>query len=167
MTHPRSFDPQVAAPALRNRWYGAASTQVSQFLYRLQGLSASAWLAATEAPLSRRSSELEAVHVPLMEELAVQAARHRLYEALDSMPTVVDRVRGRVEALVAVFDGVLPEATLARMRRTARLAALALAAQPLLRPDDVARLCRPFRDLIPLAPAPTEHPTLPLRLAAG
>lgn len=149
MHNPASANPRLPAPTPTG-WYGSASIRVSRFLLRLQGLPAGAWLAATEAMTPRRRPA-DPVHVPLMEELADHAARRRLHAALETMPGVVDRVRRRVDGLLGVFEGMVPTTHLARMRRAARLAALAIAAQPLLRPEDVARLCRPFRELVPIA----------------
>lgn len=141
-----------AAATARNGWYGSASAHVSRFLHALQGLPAKAWLAASDAVAGPRPHPAEPAYVPLMEELADQAARHRLHQALEAMPDVVDHVRRRVDEMLGAFDGVLPPASVARMRRAARLAALAIAAQPYLRPEDVARLCRPFRAVVPLVP---------------
>lgn len=151
MTHdPRMDRDRPSAPPARHAWYGSASAGVSRFLHALQGLPARAWLAASEAVATPRRRGLDPSYVPLMEELADQAARHRLHEALKAMPGVVAHVRRRVDDLLRTFEDVLPAPSLARMRRAARLAALAIAAQPHLRPEDVARLCRPFRGLVPI-----------------
>lgn len=151
MTHdPRMDRDRPIAPPARHAWYGSGSAGVSRFLHALQGLPARAWLAASDAVTDARPRAAEKAYVPLMEELADQAARHRLHEALETMPDVVTHVRRRVDDLLYAFDDVLPAPVLARMRRAARLAALAIAAQPHLRPEDVARLCRPFRGLVPI-----------------
>lgn len=142
-----------AATPAPHAWYGSASAHVSRFLYTLQGMPAKAWLAASDAFAGPRPAASDPSYVPLMEELADQAARHRLHQALECMPEVVDHVRRRVDDTLSAFDGILPADAIARMRRAARLAALAIAAQAMLRPEDVARLCRPFRGVVPLVPS--------------
>lgn len=131
--------------------FSASMRHVVEFLRSVRGLPPEAWqsaLAAAEGhhgagTIDPRTSE------SVVEELADYAARRRLRIALESMPVIVPAVRARVDAALATFEGIMPVPMLTRMRRAVRLAALALAAESLLRPEDVERLCRPFRGLLP------------------
>lgn len=151
----RPFTP--AAPADQG-WYGAASAHVARFLHRLRCVPANMWMqaaveeptigaaaAAAPAPLAGVITE------QLLEEQADYAARSRLHDVMESMPVVAKRIRRRVDHDLAVLEGIVPPGAMRRMRRAAHLAAFGLAAQFMLDPDDVARLYRPFEELIPLA----------------
>jgi hypothetical protein len=137
------------------RWYGAASVHVALFLHHLRRLPASMWLAATEhidldAGATGGAFDEPATRLsPLLEAQADYAARCRLHRVLESMPAVVRRIRQRVNNDLTIFDGIVSEAALQRMRRAANLAAFALAAHAHLSHDDLERLYRPFADLIP------------------
>jgi hypothetical protein len=134
------------------RWYGAASVHVALFLHQLRSLPASMWLAATEhidiADDAPRAERIGAIS-PMLEAQADYAARCRLHRVLESMPAVVRRIRQCVNNNLAIFDGIVSEAALQRMRRAANLAAFALAAHAQLSREDLQRLYRPFADLIP------------------
>jgi hypothetical protein len=70
---------------------------------------------------------------------------------MDTMPSVVRRIRMRIERDLTILDGIVAPAALARMRRAARLAACALAAEHMLSHEEFERLYRPFLGLIPPA----------------
>ena len=78
------------------------------------------------------------------------AARARLRQLVDRTPTVAARVRRRVHDLVAVAQGFLHPREVARMKKAALTAALAVHVRPALRPDEFARLYAPFAALVPL-----------------
>lgn len=135
-------------------WYGSASHHVARFLHRLRCIPASTWLETIEVDphlhgSARPGAAPQARIAFALEEQADYVARQRLHDALESMPAVVRRIRHRINTDLAIFHGILPEAAVQRMRRAAHLAAFALAAHPLLDADDVARLYRPFAELIP------------------
>jgi hypothetical protein len=150
-THP--FAP--GAPAAQG-WYGAASAHVARFLHRLRCVPANMWMqvsaedASAPGP-SGESAPAGIITVQLLEEQADYAARSRLHDVMESMPVVVGRIRRRIDQDLAVLEGIVPAGAMRRMRRAAHLAAFGLAAQPMLPPEDVARLYRPFEELIPLA----------------
>lgn len=134
------------------RWYGAASSHVARFLNQLRCLPAATWLAATERGAMTDDFDDRypaSPHRLLVEEQADYAARRRLHYALRAMPRVVERIRNRVNNDLAIFNEILPETAVHRMRRVAHLAAFALAAHPHISAEDLRRLYRPFLDLIP------------------
>ena len=146
----RPFTP--AAPADQG-WYGAASAHVARFLHRLRCVPANMWMqAAVEEPSGGTAAPATGVITEqLLEEQADYAARSRLHDVMESMPVVVKRIRRRIDHDLAVLEGIVPPGAMRRRRRAAPRAAFGLAAQPMLDPDDVARLYRPFEELIPLA----------------
>ncbi len=137
-------------------WYGGASAHVARFLHRLRCVPANMWMQAaeSEAPDAAPGSagvRHGVITEQLLEEQTDYAARSRLHDVMESMPVVVKRIRRRVDQDLAVLEGIVPAGAMRRMRRAAHLAAFGLAAQPALGPEDVARLYRPFEQLIPLA----------------
>jgi hypothetical protein len=133
------------------RFPRVATKRVVRFLQRLRSLPPAMW-----QQLARAGAAPSAVHSKddVIEELADYAARQRLRQALDAVPTLVPAIRARVDAAFRALEGSVPAATIRRMRRIARVAALALAVEPMLSPDDVRRLCRPLTGLLPdLQPA--------------
>jgi len=76
-------------------------------------------------------------------------ARHRLRQIVDGMPHVAAQSRRRVLDLVAAAEGFVHPSVLARMKKSALTAALALVARPALDEDDFAQLYGPFATLIP------------------
>ncbi|MHB1072206.1 MAG: hypothetical protein ACYC3Q_05215 [Gemmatimonadaceae bacterium] len=137
-------------------WYGAASAHVARFLHRLRCIPANMWMQAAEgerfdARPGSAGAPRGVITEQLLQEQADYAARSRLHDVMESMPVVVKRIRRRVDQDLAVLEGIVPAGAMRRMRRAAHLAAFGLAAQPALGPDDVARLYRPFEQLIPLA----------------
>ena len=147
--------PGTAGTTAAGEWYGARHAQVVAFLDRLRRVPLDAWMRAVESEVRQSvGSRADAPDEPmglriLQEELADQAAREHLHDAMDSMPRVLARIRRRVDDESTVLDGLVSSATAGRMRRAARLAACALAARPLLPPRDFDRLYKPFAALIP------------------
>lgn len=154
-------DTPMATATTGEHWYGSMNAAVTAFLSRLRRIPAAAWLECAECDPHGTKSADAAVAVPLTAEPGVpalhyfresqadEAVRVRLREVLDTMPAVVRRIRNRIDLELSVFDGIAHPAAVARMRRTARLAAFAIAARPMLSPDEFERLYRPFRSLIP------------------
>jgi hypothetical protein len=139
-------------------WYGAMTGQVNGFFGRLRRVSADAWVdsACADPHTAMRSADLVAhlADEPLgfdPEYVADQLARARLRDIMDTMPSVVRRIRMRIERDLTILDGIVAPAALARMRRAARLAACALAAEHMLSHEEFERLYRPFLGLIPPA----------------
>lgn len=77
-------------------------------------------------------------------------ARARLRQIIDEMPGAAAQVRARVHGLVAVADGFVHPRAVARMRKVALTAALALVARPKLTEEEFGLLYRPFARAIPL-----------------
>ncbi|HEY0997764.1 MAG TPA: hypothetical protein VGD77_17375 [Gemmatimonadaceae bacterium] len=131
-------------------WYGGASADVAHFVHNLRRIPASTWIALTaDAPIPSAVAAPGDEFDRILEEQADHAARRRLTAALESMPAIVRRITRRIDTDLAVFLGIVPEPTIQRMRRTAHLAAFALACKAHLAHDDVVRLYRPFVELIP------------------
>jgi len=136
-------------------WYGAAGAQVIAFFGRLKRVPIAVWHRSAQADphIGARepgaADEAPAAVRTLREEQADQVARARLRDAMETMPGVVRRIRRRIDQEMAIVDGIATPETVTRMRRAARLAACAVAARPLLTPDDFARLYRPMADVIP------------------
>lgn len=137
----------LGEPIADTRWYGAASRHVVRFLHDLRCLPASMWLAAADQCVNAETYPHPADVAA--GEPGVAGAERRLHVILNSMPVIARRIGQRVNAELAVFDGMIPEPAIQRMRRAAHLAACALAAGPLLSHDDLRRLYQPFADLIP------------------
>lgn len=146
-------DPTVLPPRAHENtgWYGGDSSDVAHFLHALRRIPASTWLEITaDAPIAASAAGVPGVAFDeVLEEQADYAARRRLHAVLEAMPAVVRRITGRIDTDLAAFHGFLPEPAIQRMRRTAHLAAFALAAQSQLDQDDLVRLYRPFAALIP------------------
>ncbi|HVX42124.1 MAG TPA: hypothetical protein VHB25_21365 [Gemmatimonadaceae bacterium] len=137
----------LGQPTTDSRWYGAASRHVVQFLHDLRCLPASMWLAAADQcdPIDGHAHPADVAAT----EHDADGPERRLHVVLNSMPVVARRIRQRVNSELAVFDGMIPEPAIQRMRRVAHLAACALAAGPLLAREDLERLYQPFADVIP------------------
>lgn len=133
--------------------YGVASDAVMAFLHRLRCVPAALWLERSEdgsfAAAVSADADGSLTFDAILADQAQSDARRRLSDALDRMPDVVRRIRMRVSSELAVFEGIMPEAALQRMRRAAHLAAFALAAHRFLDREDVELLYAPFMDLIP------------------
>ena len=132
--------------------YGAMTAEVAAFLARLRRIPADSWFhsASEDAHIRARLQPDRAMRGRLdVQEDAL--ARGRLRGAMDRMPGVARRIRRRIDEELTNLDGITTVGTLTQMRRAARLAAFALAARPLLSPDDFARLYRPFESLVPPA----------------
>jgi hypothetical protein len=127
-----SPQPPTAAPGL-----DALPRDLLGFCERLRHLPLGAWASAAE-PAGGSAPER-----------ASAAARHRLRRVVDGMPHVAEQSRRRVLDLVAAAEGFVHPATVARMKKCALTAALAIAARPTLGEDDFAQLYRPFATLIP------------------
>ena len=78
------------------------------------------------------------------------AARARLRRAVNGMPGVVAQSRRRVLDLVSAAEGFVHPSSIARMKKSALTAALALGARPALGEEDFAQLYAPYAALIPL-----------------
>jgi hypothetical protein len=160
----------------RHGWYGEMTPQVAAFLERLRRIPAEAWATAADrdphiAPADAATDDGQRAMQFLRDLETDQLARARLRDVMEAMPDVVRRIRRRVDEDLTVLDGIASKVSLSRMRRSARLAACALAARPHLSVAEFERLYRPFRTLIPLeelAPAdgnwyPTASNSLPPR----
>ena len=156
----------------RHGWYGAMTPQVAAFLERLRRIPAEAWATAADrdphiaAPADASSDDGQRAMQFLRDLETDQLARARLRDVMESMPDVVRRIRRRVDEDLTVLDGIASKVSLSRMRRSARLAACALAARPHMSATEFERLYRPFRTLIPLeeltpADAGNWYPTAP------
>lgn len=146
------FMQNVTSPAASHEgWYGSGSPHVARFLAQLRCIPAAEWLRVTDTPERAIDGDArEAGFDRLLEEQANVAARFRLCQALEAMPHVVRRISERINHDLAVFRGIIPPRPLLRMQRMAHLAAFGLAARNLLDREDVARLYRPFAELIPM-----------------
>lgn len=146
-----------------DRRYGPMTPQVVAFFSRLRKVPAEAWAAAAahdahinvhegtgrpgdEAPVGDVMYDLE----------ADQMARANLRQAMETMPDVARRIRHRIDDDLSILDGIASRTATARMCRAARLAALALAARPMLSAEDFERLYRPFDNLIPRVTLPVQ-----------
>lgn len=136
-------------------WYGEHTKQVIAFFGQLKRVPIAVWNRCAEADPHIGAREPGAGAAPpdavltLLDAQADQAARARLRDAMETMPGVVRRIRRRIDQEMTILDGIASDETVPRMRRAARLAACAIAARPLLPPEDFARLYRPFAELIP------------------
>ena len=138
--------PSVTPNRGRAGWYGAMTPDVVAFFAWLRALPPDAWadIAAREPHRERSVSPLamlRALH-------ADRVARARLRDVMQTMPEVVQRIRRRVDEILAVLDVVAPHAKATRIRRAVRLAACALAARASLPPGDVTALVRPLREIV-------------------
>ncbi len=135
--------------------FGAMTAEVTAFLARLRRIPAESWFhsASSDAHILARLQPDRGMGSGLdVQEDAL--ARGRLRGAMDRMPGVARRIRRRIDEELTNLDGITTVGSLTQMRRAARLAAFALAARPLLSPDDFARLYRPFDSLVPPADLP-------------
>ncbi|HEU4631238.1 MAG TPA: hypothetical protein VFS08_15915 [Gemmatimonadaceae bacterium] len=87
--------------------------------------------------------------------------RARLRQIMDEAPGVAMQTSRRVRDLAAVASGFVHHADVARMKKAALAAALALVARPALGEEDFARLYGPFADVVPLHEL-TDTPSLGL-----
>ena len=146
-----------------DRRYGPMTPQVVAFFARLRKVPAEAWAAAAahDAHINvheetRRPGDGEPVGDIMYDLEADQLARANLREAMETMPDVARRIRHRIDDDLSILDGIASRTATARMCRAARLAALALAARPMLSPSDFERLYRPFDNLIPQVTLPVQ-----------
>ena len=155
MDHATTHAAQPANDApVWSEWYGENTKQVIAFFGQLKRIPIATWNRSAQADphvgaRERDGAPPDAV-TTLLDEQADQEARARLRDAMEAMPGVVRRIRRRIDQEMTILDGIAPTETVTRMRRVARLAACAIAARPLLPPEDFARLYRPFVELIPL-----------------
>ena len=155
MDHATTHAAQPANDApVWSEWYGENTKQVIAFFGQLKRIPIATWNRCAQADphvgaRERDGAPPDAV-TTLLDEQADQEARARLRDAMEAMPGVVGRRRRGRDPGVTLRGGVASTETVTRMRRVARLAACAIAARPLLPPDDFARLFRPFVELIPL-----------------
>ncbi|HSJ64829.1 MAG TPA: hypothetical protein VK922_13120 [Gemmatimonadaceae bacterium] len=130
-------------PAPQDAPFRAAEIPVSviRFSERLRHLPLGIW-----AELSERIGRTGDGYT----EFDAAAARRRLRQIADGMPSSVTRVRGRILELVSCAEGFFRPDVLSRMKKVALTAALALAVRPHLAADEFARLYEPFSSVIPL-----------------
>jgi hypothetical protein len=119
---------------------------VVEFNQRLRKLPLGAW-----ADAAVQNEEPGRVEPPAAGEQLppTEAARARLRQIADDMPSVVTQTRRYVHDLVGVAECFVEPEVVARMKKTALTAALALVARPALGEEDFARLYAPFADFIP------------------
>jgi hypothetical protein len=121
---------------------------VLAFLERLRRLPLGSWAtAALEADGVDTIAALS--DVPVTRDDGSEA-RRRLRVIVDGMPGVAAQTRRRVHDLVAVANGFVHPAIVARMKKSALTAALALVARPRLGDEDFHELYAPFATLVPL-----------------
>jgi len=118
---------------------------VRAFLEQLRRLPLGAWVDA-----GRHLEELDR-RGTLGARRSAGAVRAQLRQLVDDMPHVAPRVRARVLDLTSVAQGFVHPAEVARMKKAALAAALALAARPTLNADLFADVYEPFSAHIPLA----------------
>lgn len=122
------------------------------FLEQLRRLPLGAW-----ADAGRRLAELDETERRTLrstgsgDDATVRAVLRR---AVNANPRVAAQARKRVLHLVAVGDGFLHPADVARMKKAALAALLALVARPELGEQRFAAVYEPFARLIPLAALP-------------
>ena len=132
---------------------------VAAFLDRLRRLPLGAW-----AEAGRRLEEIDRLdrRVRLAAGLGVPerrtAVRAHLREVVNASPGVAVRARQSVTDLAAVAQGFVHPAEVARMKKAALAAALALVARPALGEEGFAEIYEPFATLIPLASLPDAGP---------
>jgi hypothetical protein len=121
---------------------------VQRFSERLRHLPMGMW-----AELSERTGQTSVAdaRVAAHDANAGAVARRRLREVANSMPGAVVRVRGKILEMVACAEGFVRPDVIARMKKVALTAAIALTARPHLAPDEFDTLYEPFAGAIPLA----------------
>ena len=135
-----------AAPSHARSLHGHMSPAVLAFLERLRRLPLGTWAdAATGLDDEGGLAPFDGSATPLTD-----AARARLRHLVDRTPAVAAQVRRRVHDLVAVAQGFLHPREVARMKKAALTAALAVHMRPALRPDEFTRLYAPFATLVPV-----------------
>lgn len=145
-------EPATRSVASSAGWGRAASAQLLAFFWQLRRIPIGAWCSLAEADPhitaarvhERPSPASDGVH----EVQADRVARARLREVMEGMPTVVRRIRSRIDDEIGIVAGIASPVMVGPMRRAARLAACALAARPWLSPEEFVRLYRPFAELI-------------------
>lgn len=123
------------------------------FLEQLRRLPLGAWADAAR----RMDAHVLVPPPPGTPASASSVARARLRHIVDDMPGVVGQTRRRVHDLAAVAQGFVHPAEVARMKKAALTAALAIVARPSLGEDDFERLYAPFAEHILLG-EPAEQP---------
>lgn len=135
-----------AAPLDADARHGELPPLAAGFLERLRRLPLGSWADAARALDESGGLTLSGdVSAPLTD-----AARARLRWLMDEMPGVTTKARRRVHDLAAVAQGFLHPREVARMKKAALTAVLALVARPDLDDDEFARLYAPFATLLPL-----------------
>lgn len=138
--------PPFAAPFDLEARHNELPPLAASFLERLRRLPLGAWADAARALDESGALTLSGdVSTPLSD-----AARARLRWLMDEMPGVTTKARRRVHDLAAVAQGFLHPREVARMKKAALTAVLALVARPDLDEDEFARLYAPFATLVPL-----------------
>ena len=145
--------PATRTVASGAEWFGATTAQVMAFFGQLRRVPIGAWCELADSdPHVATSSDLErqtaAVDIA-REAQADRMARAHLREVMETMPSAVRRIRSRIDREIGIVEGIASPGTVRRLRRSARLAACAVAARTFLSPGEFARLYRPFAELIP------------------
>lgn len=161
MRRHRPVAPPTAAPLRAQHVSAELPAIVVDFYQRLRQLPLGVWVDAAQAvePTTGR------VEPPAPGEQLppADAARARLRSIADGMPSIVTQTRRFVHDLVGVAECFVHPAIVARMKKAALTAALALVARPALGEEDFARLYAPFAGFIPpsvLGAGSTEQGTL-------
>lgn len=151
---PKRNEDQDAQPEVSSaEWYGAKNAQVLAFFRRLTRVPIGAWctMADTDPHITRHGEvDQQTAAVDIAREAQADClARAHLREVMETMPDAVRRIRNRIDREIGIVEGIASPTTVRRIRRAARLAACAIAAQPWLSSGEFARLYRPFAELIP------------------
>jgi hypothetical protein len=137
---------------------GELPAVVADFLEQLRRLPLGAW-----AEAGRRLEELDARDRLLAGDApgSDSAVRAQLRQVVNEMPRVAAQARQRVMNVAAMAQGFVHPADLARMKKAALAAVLALVARPTLGEERFAAIYAPFAEHIPLdgtdAPPPAER----------
>ena len=127
---------------------GELPPEVAAFLERLRRLPLGAW-----ADAGRLLEELDARPAaagPLADVAAHGAeVRAELRQVVNAMPREARQIRSRVLHLATVAHGFVHPSDVARMKKAALVAALALVARPALGPARFGRAYAPFATSIP------------------
>ena len=139
--------PATAAPSAGA--HGDLPPAVVGFLDRLRRLPLGAWVEAGRRLEALDRDERAADGRGGTSSLG--SVRARLRAVVERRPHVVARARQRVLDQASVAQGFVHPAELARMKKAALAAALALAARPSLGAECFAEVYEPFAALIPIA----------------
>ena len=146
-------DPIVDADALRRPAGDELPPVALAFLERLRRVPLGAW-----ADAGRRLTELDERERRALGRAgsgADAAVRAVLRRAVNARPRVAAQARQRVSHLAAVAQGFVHPADVARMKKAALAAVLALIARDELGEQGFAAVYEPFAELIPLAALPS------------